>query len=214
MKPNTIVVLAGMLSWPGMSIAQEAKPPLTERLRSSAVIIQQQEVELVAVQTAAREANKADEAAVQARFAAQELRLAAMVKQAKEDLAEALALHNYAQKQMRLAKESLGRGLQLVDEASSLRAQAERAKQEAAALEAAARKAEEAARLAAATANAERATDPSVPGYWGDLGYSDNNWHRPGKRCPTPPKPQVTRVPRNSIASEFPSPMRGIPVKR
>lgn len=223
MKQHVIVALAGVLSWSGVAVAQQAQDPVTERLRATADTVSRLELELVAVQTAAREAGPAREAEVQARFAAQEMRLAAMVKQVKEDLAEALALHAYAQKQMRLAKETLGRGLQLVDEAQAAQAAAEQLHAETARLAEAARQSEEASRQAAASAEdaaaneaaaaADRPQGPAV--IYGGFNKHDclvpkwpkDPWAQSRDKGPV-------RIVRSGVAAEFPSPLQGMPVQR
>ena len=207
--------LAGVLCMTGMAVAEpEFDQQLVELGRQ--VVVQQ--VEMVAVQDAVREAGPAEVAAVQARLAEQEVRVAAMLQQAKESLAQAAALHAYAQKQMRLAKESLGRSLVLADEAKAMQTAAGRAVQDAAARAQAARLEAEAARQKAAAAVAsqqgEEEQSPAGPAViWGGF--------RPPQGVPPPADPWAQsrdkgpfRIPQSGTGSDLPSSMPGFPVKR
>lgn len=199
-----------------------AQPPLDRKVAELDVQLARQEVVMVAVQDAARQAGPQDAAAVQARLAEQEVKVAAMMRQAKAALNEAAALHAYAQKQMRLAKESLGRGLALVDEAKAIRAASDQAVAEAKAREAEARRETETVRQEAEAALAQAG-----------VARPDEVLARPAEgpavvyggfhTCavpPMPPDPWKThrengpyRVLRSGIASDLPDSLRQIPVK-
>jgi hypothetical protein len=199
-----------------------ADPVLERRVATLGEQVSRQEVVMVAVQDAARQADAQDAAAVQARLAEQEVRVAAMLREAKIALAEAAALNAYAQKQMRLAKESLGRGLTLVDEAKSMRAAADQAVAQAKAGEAQAREEAETIRQEAEAMLAEAGVEDSDrvladPATGPAVVYG--GFHT----CATPPMPRdpwaphrhlgPNRVLRSGIASDLPDSLHAMPVK-
>ena len=150
------------------------------------------------------------------RLAIAEEQRSSAVRSAESVLAAAKTLRDRSKKELRLAKESLGRALQLVDEAKLRGQVAERAMAEAR------RRASDAERAEAAWQTAEAAADRRERDVE-DLrrtpvivsgGYPVYGHRRRPLPCGVTRKQGPVRIPRTGTGSDLPSPISGIPLQR
>jgi hypothetical protein len=216
------VVSAGL---PAAARAQQAvaaapeAPGFEQRLAALEAVVAEREREIERLKAevqAAEQLRQQENAGWQERLSAASGQNSAAVQQAEAALAEARSLRSLSKKELRLAKESLGRALQLIDEAKLRGREAGQAMAEANRRAEAAWRAEvawQAAEQTAARRESELAGLRHQPViiYGGYSSYGRPS-HHPARVSSG--VGEVLRVPRSGTGSDLPSPISGIPVGR